>query len=77
MEKCVRSIDLPRLPVNPVMNHIVSNVSRNRGPGKPVRAFGRSPAAIICSFRPRDNDRGVAKERSFNWVLQELMEISL
>jgi hypothetical protein len=44
VEKCVRSIDLPRLPVNPVVNRSVSNVSRNRRAREPVRAFGRKPS---------------------------------
>ncbi len=39
VEKCVRSIDLLQLPVNLVMNRSVSNVCRNRRPGKPVTAI--------------------------------------
>jgi hypothetical protein len=51
VEKCVRSVDLPRLPVNPVMHRIVSNVSRNRRRGNRVRAFARKPSPNHLQFQ--------------------------
>jgi hypothetical protein len=56
VEKCVRSIDLPRLPVNPVVYRSVSNVCGNRRPGKPVGAIitnvsrNRRPGNPVSAF---------------------------